>query len=61
VRSKFDDVCNWEDEKPGRMKGRNWKLTLMNWVKRDAIKIRQEENDKRSGISKIEFIPNPTS
>jgi len=40
VISKFEDVCNWEDEKPGRMRGRNWKLTLVNWVKRDAIKIK---------------------
>lgn len=42
VKSKWDDVCNWEDEKPGRMRGRNWKLTLMNWVKRDALKIKQD-------------------
>lgn len=56
VLSKWEDVCNWEEEKPGRMRGRNWRLTLMNWVKRDAIKIRQEQNDKRFGKSKIAFI-----
>jgi len=55
VLSKWEDVCNWEDEKPGRMKGRNWRLTLMNWVKRDAIKIRQEDYDKRSSKSKLAY------
>ena len=49
VRSKFEDVCNWEDEKPGRMRKRNWKLTLINWVKRDGLKIQQDyaKNNKR--------------
>ncbi len=52
VRSKYEDVCNWEDEKPGRMRGRNWRLTLINWVKRDAIKIKQGGMyaDKKRGI-----------
>lgn len=45
VRSKLDDVCNWEDEKPGRMRGRNWKMTLVNWVKRDAIARREVKNN----------------
>ncbi len=48
VRSKFDDLCNWEDEKPGRMRGRNWKATLMNWVKRDSLEIRKEA--KHAGL-----------
>jgi len=47
IRSKFDDVCNWEDEKPGRMRGRNWKLTLINWCKRDFIKMKQGGNNGR--------------
>ncbi len=42
VKSKLEDVYLWEGEKPGRMKGRNWKLTLMNWVKRDSLKIKTE-------------------
>lgn len=54
VESKFDDLCNWEDEKPGRMKGRNWKMTLMNWVKRDSVKIKQEE---KSHARRITVIP----
>lgn len=41
VLSKYEDVCNWEDEKPGRMNGRNWRLTLIRWVKDDAIKIKR--------------------
>jgi len=40
VKSKLEDIELWEGEKPGRMKGRNWKLTLINWVKRDALKIK---------------------
>lgn len=54
VSSKFDDLCNWEDEKPGRMRGRNWKMTLMNWVKRDSAKITQEE---KSHARRITVIP----
>lgn len=52
VKSKFEDVCLWEDSKPGRMKNRNWRMTLMAWVKKDAIKIRQESYGK----STIGFI-----
>lgn len=50
VKSKFEDVYNWEDEKPGRMKGRNWRATLINWVKRDAIKLKQGGTDGRKSI-----------
>lgn len=35
VMDKLDSIKLWEDEKPGRMKGRNWKATLMNWIRRD--------------------------
>lgn len=42
VKSKFEDICNWEDERPGKMRGRNWRLTLMNWVKRDSLKIKMD-------------------
>jgi hypothetical protein len=52
VKSKLEDVCLWEDSKPGRMKNRNWRMTLMAWVKRDAINIRQESYGK----STIGFI-----
>jgi hypothetical protein len=53
VRSKFEDVCNWEDEKPGRMRGRNWKLTLMAWVKKDAIKLKGGQHGRRISIAPI--------
>lgn len=41
VRSKYEDLCLWVGEKPGSRRGvgRNFKLTLMNWVKKDAIKL----------------------
>lgn len=41
VRSKYDDMMLWAGERPGntRLRGRNWKLTLMKWVKTDAFKL----------------------
>lgn len=50
VMSKYEDICNWEDEKPGRMRGRNWKLTLVNWVKKDAIKLKEGGKGGRQSI-----------
>lgn len=51
VRSKLEDVDNWENEKPGRMRGRNWRLTLMNWVKRDSLKIKMDYGKNTSDIA----------
>lgn len=51
VMSKLDDMINWEDEKPGRMKGRNWRATLMNWVKRDSLSIKQEYAKRNNEVS----------
>lgn len=51
VKSKLEDIELWEGEKPGRMKGRNWKLTLINWVKRDSLKIKQEYAKYNSEVS----------
>lgn len=42
VRSKLEDMYLWVGEKEGRGKNRNWKLTLMNWVKRDMLKIQEK-------------------
>lgn len=44
VRSKFDDMMLWAEERPGntKLKGRNWRSTLMHWVKRDAFEIRSK-------------------
>ena len=44
VRSKYEDMCLWVGEKAGRDRGRNWKLTLMNWVKKDGMKIMERSN-----------------
>lgn len=43
VRSKFDDMVLWAEERPNnqKLKGRNWRATLMKWVKRDAFDIRE--------------------
>ena len=32
VIDKLEAIKLWEEEKPGRMKGRNWKATLMNCI-----------------------------
>ena len=54
VRSKYDDMVLWAGERPNnpKTKGRNWRLTLMRWVKTDAIKIAEGrwQNDKKKGI-----------
>ena len=44
VTSKYDDMVLWAGERPGnsKVKGRNWKLTLMKWVKADGMKLRKE-------------------
>jgi len=50
VRSKYDDMLNWH-ESTGKMK-KDWIATLRNFVKKDAIKIRRDQNDK----SKVVYI-----
>ena len=47
VISKYDDMVNWHNENPKRNNKKDWKATLMNWVKRDAIKI---VNNKKGGF-----------
>lgn len=52
VKSKYDDMVLWAGQKTNnpKTKGRNWRLTLMNWVKKDAIKIieRRSYDPKRA-------------
>jgi len=47
VLSKKEDMFLWANEKAGRGKDRNWKLTLMNWVKRDALQVVEKYHDKK--------------
>lgn len=44
VQSKYEDMVLWAGQLPysKKIQNRNWRLTLMNWVKRDAIKLRKE-------------------
>lgn len=44
VMSKLDDMNNWQEAK-GK-KYRNYKAALANWVKTDALKIKQEYHGK---------------
>lgn len=50
VVSKLDDMTNWLGANGRRYK--DYRLALMNWVKKDSLKIKKEYNDK----SKIVFI-----
>ena len=54
VRSVFDDLKNYVEAKGKKYK--NYKAALRNWVKKDAIRLRKEANEQRSGKSKIAFI-----
>jgi hypothetical protein len=53
VRSKFDDLTNWVQEKPTRARGRDLQQTLMVWVKKDAMERREH------GDSKIKYVGEP--
>lgn len=60
VISKYDDMVLWAGERPNnpKLKGRNWKLTLMKWVKTDAIKIKEGrwQNDRKRAIDAEEIL-----
>jgi len=72
VKDKLEEIRLWEEEKPGRMKGRNWKATLMNWIRRDiengkikkiSIKIEpniieQSPEEKAKALQKLEEVKN---
>ena len=72
VKDKLEAIRLWEEEKPGRMKGRNWKATLMNWIRRDIengkIKkistktetniIEQSPEEKAKALQKLEEVKN---
>jgi hypothetical protein len=62
VRSKYDDLIGWVEEKPNdtRLRGRVWKMTLMNWVKRDSLKIKQDYAKQKRG-AKIVSITTDSS
>ncbi len=60
VRSKYDDMVLWAGERVNNPKtrGRNWRLTLMKWVKIDSLKLRIEgrRNDNKRGIDGEEIL-----
>jgi hypothetical protein len=53
VQSKLDDMTNWHNENPRKNNKTNWKATLMNWVKRDAIKIVTSQHVNKFGVTKV--------
>ena len=50
VKSKFDDMEIWAGSMPKnkKIKDRNWRLTLMGFVKRDAFQLRKEASTHES-------------
>lgn len=52
VKSKYDDMVNWHEENPRKNNKLNWKATLKNWVKKDAI----ERRSKHEKLSKITYV-----
>lgn len=55
VKSKLDDMQNWHDENPKKNKKTNWKATLMNWTKRDAVKmaIKNSTANSKYAVTKV--------
>lgn len=51
VRSELDDMVIWAQSRPNnpKLKGRNYRMTLMNFVKRDAIKIKSRKGGIADG------------
>ena len=52
VISKYDDMVNWFESNPRKNQRTNWKATLRQFVKKDAISLRREQSAK----TKITFI-----
>jgi phage replication O-like protein O len=52
VMSKYDDMVNWAGSQPNnpKLKGRNWRLTLMKFVKDDLVKMVERRQDGKRGI-----------
>lgn len=50
VLSKLDDLENWIEERPSRAKGRNLKKTLPQWVKKDAIQLKERSKNERPNL-----------
>lgn len=53
VQSKYDDMINWHEQNPRKNRKTNWKATLRNWVKKDALERREH------ATSKIKYVGEP--
>ncbi len=44
VKSELEDMTIWAESKPNnpKLRGRNWRMTLIGFVKRDSFKLRRE-------------------
>lgn len=54
VISKLDDLTNWIKEKPTRARGRDLRITLMAWVKKDALERRENVKSKITYVGDTE-------
>ncbi len=55
VLSKYDDLLLWASSRPNnsKLKGRNWRMTLMKFVKDDMLKIKFKENERTNKVSVV--------
>lgn len=53
VKFQYDKMVTWAESKPNnpKLKGRNWKMTLMTFVRDDALKIKQDHGKQASEVS----------
>jgi len=53
VKFQYDKMVTWAESKPDnpRLRGRNWKSTLMTFVRDDALKIKQDYAQNTSDIA----------
>lgn len=53
VQFQYDKMITWAESRPNNPKliGRNWKMTLMSFVRDDMLKIKQEYGKQNSEVS----------
>lgn len=53
VKFQYDKMVTWAESKPNnpKLKGRNWKMTLMTFVRDDALKFKQDYAKDTSDIA----------
>lgn len=55
VKFQYDKMVTWKGSNPKnpKLKGRNWRMTLMAWVRDDKLKIYTKQNERTSKIAVV--------